>query len=49
MTPLQIALAAWAEALEHARSDDRTFRVFLDIVARRLAAEFGHQLEGGRR
>jgi hypothetical protein len=48
MTPLQLALAAWSEALVAARADARTHRTFLNIIAATLAREFARYLEEGR-
>lgn len=49
VTPLQVALFCFSDALEWARSDQRTHEVFLDIVARRIAAEYARQVDEGWR
>ena len=46
LTPLQLALVDFGEALTTASTDERTLRVFLDVVSFRLAHEYGRRLEG---
>jgi hypothetical protein len=46
-TPLQAALVDFGRALTSASSDERTLRVFLDVVSIRVAAEYARRLEDG--
>ena len=45
MTPLQLALAAFDEAKQHSLADARTRRVFREIVAIWLAADFARDVD----